>query len=302
MAFGKPIFYSGTIVESLLYFGSELGLITLGITVLMIAGEFDLSVGATFAFYAFILSWLFGKGISLYLVIPIVLILGALIGALNGLITVKLKIPSFIVTLGTMMWWRGITYVASGGLQFLFRPEEEYPFLTSILAGKIELGGWGIPAAFIWFVAATIFLWFVVNYTAFGNRIYAVGDNPEAARERGVRTNKVKLTCFIIVGLLVAFAAILQTSRVRTAYAYTGEGYELQAIAAAVIGGTSLFGGVGTVTGTFLGMMFLRSLDTAILLYRAPAFWFKAFTGIAIIIGVALNYMIERRRIKWAIW
>jgi len=298
MGVGQPKFFSGTIMESLLYFGAELGLITLGVTILMIAGEFDLSVGSVLALCGFLLAWLFGKGVDLYMAIPVVLLVGISVGAFNGLIVTKTRIPSFIATLGLMMWWRGITYVSSEGLQLVFRPMQKYPVLTSMLAGKIDLGGWGIPAPFIWFIAATLILWVVLNRTRFGNWAYTVGDNKEAARGRGIRVDRVKFSCYMLVGFLVAFAAILHTSRLNTAFAYTGEGYELQAVAAAVIGGTSLFGGVGTILGTFFGIFFLRSLDTAILLFRAPAFWFQAFTGVAIIIGVTLNYMIERRRTR----
>lgn len=298
MAFGQPRFFAGSIIESLLYFGAELGLMTLGVTVLMIAGEFDLSVGSVFALDGFVLAWLFQNGVDLYLAIALVLLLGVSVGALNGLVVTKTRIPSFIATLGLMMWWRGITYVESQGVQLVFRPLEKYPILTSMLAGKVDLGTWGIPASFIWFIGATLILWLLLNRTGFGNWVYTVGDNREAARERGIRVDRVKLACYVLVGFMVAFAAILQTSRLNTAYAYAGEEYELQAIAAAVIGGTSLFGGVGTVVGTFFGMVFLRSLDTAILLFRAPAFWFQAFTGVAIIIGVTLNHIIERRRTR----
>lgn len=136
----------------------------------------------------------------------------------------------------------------------------------------------------------------LLNHHRFGNRVYATGGNKNAARAMGINTNRTKIVCFILVGFLCAFAGVMQSTRARGAYALQGSGTELTAIAATVVGGTSLFGGTGTVIGAFFGVLIIRFINTGILTSRVPGFWFDMVMGIVLIIVVILNIILEKRR------
>lgn len=288
-------FVSQTNVGTMLKIGPEIGIIAIGVTVLMIAGEFDLSVGSMLGFAALVMCWLYSKlNLNLPLAFFITLCVGAFMGALNGLITVKFGIPSFITTLGTMMWWRGMIFVISAGFPTIFRPEKTNPLFKFILAESIG----GIPLQFIWFVVFTIILTLLLNYHKFGNHVFATGGNKEAARAMGVNTDLTKIICFIIVGILSAFCGVIQSTRARGAYALQGTGAEMQAIAATVIGGTSLFGGSGTIIGTFLGTLVLEVISSGLLTSGVSGYWFNAVVGITVITIVIMNVKVEQRRMR----
>lgn len=265
----------------------ELGIVAIGVCLLMIAGEFDLSIGSTLALTAFIMSLLFKNGLNIWLSFLISLIAGSLIGAMNGLITIKARIPSFITTLGTMMVWRGVVLVLSRGHPSTFLPPLSF---HAILAGHVGL----IQAQFIWFVGVAIFFWLLLENHKFGNSVFASGGNREAAAAIGVNPDRVKLICFVITGLLAAVAGCIGVTRVTSISALQGQGMELQAIAAVVIGGTSLRGGEGTILGAFLGATIIYTIQNILLLLRAPGFYFQLFIGILIITVVTLNAMIKR--------
>lgn len=289
---GHTMLSSG-IVQMILRIAPELGLIAVGITVLMICQEFDLSVGSVLAFSSMVMVWSYTElNLNLALCMIITLAAGCLIGLLNGLITVKFRIPSFITTLGMMMFWRGIVLAISGGRPMAFHPEETSPVFKSMLIGEIG----GIPMQFIWFLVIVVVLALLLEHHRFGNRVRATGGNKEATRAMGVNTDRIKIICFMIVGLLVAFAGVIQATRIVGSNPLQGRGLELEAIAATVIGGTLLFGGVGTILGTFIGIMLLMILNAGLILMRAPASWFQAFVGLLIVIAVIFNIILERRR------
>lgn len=282
-------------IEILLSYGPEFTIIVLGVGLLMICGEFDLSVGSILVVGSFVFVRLFESGINPFIAALVALAGGAIAGLLNGLITVKGRIPSFVTTLGTMMFWRGLTLMVSGGFT---RPADTtgFPVFTILLTG--ELGNL-FPVQAAWFVLFAVLLGLLLHLHKFGNWIYSTGDNKEAARAMGINTDMVKTLCFIIVGLLCAFVGVMQTVRVGTFSSRAGEGWELRAIAAAVVGRTSLRGGVGSMTGIFLGALIITVIENALALLRLPYEWTYAVFGLVIVLSVLLDMLIERRRMRY---
>lgn len=279
-------------LETMFSVGPELGIIVLGVALLMICGEFDLSVGSVSAFCALIGVQLYMFGLDPFLVLVIALGVGAAVGAINGLITVKFGIPSFIATLGAMMLWRGAVYIITAGRSAPFRVQEAHPAFYDFFTGTVG----GIPIQFIWFLIIGVALALLLNHHRFGNRVYATGGNREAARAMGINVNRTKIICFVLVGVLCAFAGIMRTARIGSFFCAQGDGMELMAIAATVVGGTSLFGGSGTIIGAFLGVLVITFLDYGLIMSRVPGFWFKAVLGTLIIVVVIINIVIWKRR------
>ncbi len=288
----KHRFLSSGVQDTIFTVAPELGIIVVGVTLLMIAGEFDLSVGSVSALCALIVVELYGLGVNPFLALVIVLGVGVATGMINGLATVKFGIPSFIVTMGMMMAWRGIIYVATAGSTIRFNANQTHPTFYHLLAGKIG----GIPVQLFWFVLITAAFALVLNYHEFGNRVYATGGNKEAAKAMGIKTDQIKIYCFVLLGILCALAGVMRAARIRGFYAQQGSGMELMAIAAAVVGGTSLFGGAGTIIGAFLGVLVIVFLEHGLIVSRVPGFWFRAVLGVLIVVVAVVNKLMAKRR------
>lgn len=272
----------------------EIGIITLGVGMLMICAEFDLSVGSVLPFCAYIFIALIKNGMNTFFALLIVLVAGAVFGLINGLITVKGYIPSFITTLGTMMLWRGVLYVITRMMPFDLRA---YLQPGSVFENIFthEIGGF-FPIQVVWFVIVGLILGFLLHLHRFGNWVYATGGNRLAAGAMGINTDWVKVTCFIIVGVLCALVGVMETLRLETFSSTLGRGFELKAIAASVVGGTFLGGGIGSIVGIILGILTIEFLENGLILMRVPVFGISAFIGLAIIIFVLINSYIERKR------
>jgi simple sugar transport system permease protein len=286
-------FISPANIKVLLALGSEFNIVALGVGLLMVSGEFDLSVGSILVFCSFVFIRLFEMGTSLFLAGSVTLGAGALLGFLNGLITAKARIPSFITTLGTMMLWRGVTLILSQGFQRPFDSAAS-PLLGSVLTGKI---GGILPVQVVWFVAFGVVLAMLLHFHKFGNWVYATGDNKEAARAMGINTDRAKIICFVIVGLLCAFVAVMQIVRVSTFSSRAGDGWELKAIAASVVGGTSLMGGIGSMVGIFLGALTISVIENGLVVMRIPYFWTYIVFGLVIISSVLSSRYLEKRKL-----
>lgn len=260
-----------------------IAVVAMGVNLLMISGEFDLSVGAVFTFCSLIMAKAFNAGIPLILTVFIALTIGGFIGFINGLIVTKLELPSFIITLGSMYIWRGMIFLISQGRSEAF--ETGSRIFDFIFSGNI----WIFQNQLIWMLLICFFSFYILEINKIGNHMFAVGGNIKAAKALGINVNKTKIIAFIITGVLAAFAGILSMARVETISPVQGEGLELQVIAACVIGGTSLMGGRGSVLGAALGSAFLFIIQDVLLLLRVPGFYFKLFLGVLIIIAVIIN-------------
>ena len=265
-----------------------LGCLALGAGMLMIAGEFDLSIGSVYTFTAIIMAVLVGNGVDAFIAAPIGLLIGAAIGLLNGVLTLRFNLPSFIVTLGGLLFWRGAVLLINGAVQVRFDPN---PVFDELFSGTLL----GLNAAFIWFIGLCLIFYALLHRHKFGNHVFATGGNRAAATAIGVNTNTIKLAAFAIAGFMAAFAGILATTRVGSVQPGQGAGLELQAIAACVIGGLSLRGGRGSILGVFLGVMLIFTITDVLLLLRAPGFYLDMFIATLIVVASIFNHGLDRR-------
>jgi len=261
------------------------GITVLGVTLLMIAGEFDLSVAATFALVPLVIQLLMSDGINAIAAIIIGLLLAALIGFLNGIITVKTGIPSFIVTLGTLFVWLGIALQISGG--------QPHPFIlpsvaTRILSGSIAFNGL-INSQLIWLIIFGVLFYLILERHQWGNWIYATGGNKDAARAMGIKVDYVKIALFILCAVLAGFSGMMESALYGQAIATQGGNLELDSIAAAVIGGTSLFGGEGSVLGGIIGTIIIWSIENGLILAGVSSYVYETLIGALIIIVVMVH-------------
>jgi simple sugar transport system permease protein len=291
----NPTFVSPGNISNTLVFTVELGLMALAMTLLMTAGEFDLSVGSVFGFSAVLMWTLFNTGVaSLEAAFAVAMLVAMLIGLANGLLVTWLRITSFLVTLGMLLVVRGTAlYVTAGFPQRTWRAEEEW--LASILVGDFYVGPFRIYMSLIWFSVAAIVLGYVLTQTKFGNWIQASGGNAGAARARGVKVGATKIALFMLSSAMAALAGIISSIRTSAANPNSGDGYELEVIAMVVIGGTALLGGRGTIIGTVIGIFILRFMRNGIILVGVPGLAYDIFVGGIILGMMALHSQLERR-------
>lgn len=291
----NPAFLSLNNISNALTFTVELGLIALGMTLLMTSGEFDLSVGSVFGFTAVVMWTLINaNGMAMPLAFLIALAVAMAIGAVSGILVTRLKIPSFLVTLGMLLVVRGSAlWLTSGFPQRTWNSGDLW--LADVLVGDFRIGGMRIYMSLIWFIVIAFALHYMLTRTRFGNWIQATGGNPAAARNRGVPTRTVKMALFMLTSALAGLAGIISSIRVSAANPNSGTTYELEVIAMVVIGGTVLTGGRGTILGTVLGVLILRLMRNGIVLIGVPGLAYNIFIG-AIILGMmALHSALERR-------
>jgi len=290
----SPAFLSPGNISNLLAFTPELGMITLGMTLLMTAGEFDLSVGSVFGF-APVMMWTFYNThtTSLEAGFLIAMAIAVVIGFSNGWLVTRLKIPSFLVTLGMLLVVRGTAlYITDGFPQRTWTSNS--PLMKAIV-GEFSVGPLRIYASLLWFILFALVLGYVLTESKAGNWIQAAGGNAEAARARGVHVTSTKIILFVLTSVISAYAGITSSIRVSAANPNSGTGYELEVIAMVVIGGTALTGGRGTIIGTVIGVLILRMMRNGIVLVGVPGLAYNIFIG-AIILGMmALHSWLERR-------
>lgn len=262
---------------------SELGIMAIGVAFLMISREFDLSVGAVYATSGFIFGLLANTGLYSPLALVITLAIASLVGFINGMITLRTRIPSFITTLGMTMILRGLLLAITKGVTMTYEGDTIIP---TILAKRMA---YGFRPSHFWFIALTLLFTLILNRTRYGNWVFAVGGGQEAARSMGVNINKVKLINFTISALLAGLAGSIVTSRFSLANPAFGSGLELEVITAVVIGGTLLTGGYGTILGAFLGAFLVGMIRTGLLLSGAPGYWYQTFIGIVLIVAATIH-------------
>ena len=283
-----PQFTSYGNMRVILFAFPELGIVVLGVGILMIAGEFDLSVGSVFALSPLVMVIAVGRwGFDPYVAIAIGFAVAIFVGYLNGWITLRFSIPSFVTTLGMLFMARSAAVVLSGG----FPPPFPTDFPVGIFVADLGL----FRASMLWFAGFAVILGVMLHFSNLGNWIYATGGQPQAASDMGINTRRVKMFCFMLCSFLAGFAGMITTFRLRSALPSLGEGVELQAIAAAVIGGTALTGGIGSLIGFIVGTGLIRVIDNGLVMARIDANWFKFAIGALTILAVILNTWVRRR-------
>ena len=274
---------------------APVGIIALGMTFVIISGGIDLSVGSTLvAVGAMVMMVVDGSatgllagmgitGVPAYIIaIAVGLVFGALLGWLNGVLIAHGKLPPFIATLGTMQIFRSVTQ----HLTQHANPSVPKGFLQ---IANLKIGSFYIMPILYWLAIAAV-LYVVSKRTTFGRHVFAVGSNIRTARLSGINVNKVKRRIYMLTGMLVTIAAIIQVSRIGSMdYASAGSGYEMDAIAAVIVGGTSMSGGKGSIVGTVLGMLIIGVMNNLLTLFGVPPFLREACKGVIVIVAVLLQ-------------
>ena len=219
---------------------------------------------------------------SIWLAAPISLAFAALLGFLNLAMTVKIGIPALITTLGTLILYRSVAFVLMEG-RFIPLPPD--PFFRAVFGGRI----WNIPMVFVWFVGVAVCFWILLEHTPYGNRVFATGGNPRGATMLGLNTSRVRMTNFLLVALFTGFAALCQFAFQGVISPMTGHSLPLEAIVIVVVGGTSLFGGSGTIVGTVLGTFMLAEIYTGLDVAQVDAYWKPVFVGVIFVVAVVVN-------------
>ncbi len=284
------VFLNANNLRGILGILPEIGLMVIGVTILMICGEFDLSVGSVFAVMPMTMAVLMADGTPFYLAFLAGMAVCAAIGFVNGYVTIKFNIPSFITTLGMLFIARSLTIVISGGFPPLL-PNDLPNWLFTVFVGPGDL----FRMSFIWFVIIALAASLMMSRTNFGNWVRATGGFLPAAQAMGIPTARVKITCFMLCSMLAGFAGMIQVLRLGSPLPSIGEGWELQAVAAAVIGGTALSGGIGAVAGGVIGAILIRVIDNGLVLSQVDANWFKFAIGFLTIFAVVANSWLGKR-------
>jgi simple sugar transport system permease protein len=285
------VFLSAANLRGLFGLLPEMALVAIGVTLLMICGEFDLSVGSVFAIMPMSLAVLMTQGWGFWPAMFSGLLLCAVIGFLNGWLTIRFAIPSFITTLGMLFMARSLTVVISGGFppRLMMDAIPEHLFVAFVGPGEL------IRASFLWFVGVAIAVSLLLSKTDFGNWVRATGGFLPAANAMGIPTARVKIACFMICSVLAGFAGMIQVLRLGSPLPSIGEGLELAAVAAAVIGGTSLMGGIGSILGGIIGAVLIRVIDNGMVLSQVNSNWFKFAIGALTILAVVGNSWLRKR-------
>ena len=278
----SPIFMSLGNLRNILIQSGTNAIIAAGMTFVIISGEIDLSVGSVVALTSVIGARVMSNSGYTFPGIVVILLAGMLLGAFNGAIVAYLGLPSFIVTLSALWLFRGTAYVYTEGQAIVGLPES---FRT--LASESLLG---IPNI-VWLIAVTYLIAHIIlSKTTLGRKIYAVGDNRESARLSGINVKTIKASVFVISGFCAALGGLVLASRLNSGQPVAGITFELSAIAAAVIGGTSLTkGGVGGVAGTLIGAVFIAALQNGLVILNVTSFWQQVFTGAVVLVAVAID-------------
>lgn len=295
LALVEPKFVSLANIGNMFAFIPEFGIVALAMTLLLTAGVFDLSVGAVFGFVPLVMYTLVNDAqVAPELALVFALGVAMLIGLMNGVLVAKVGVTSFLVTLGTALFVRGFgLYMSEGFPQATLRDES---LLRSIMVGSFDIDQMTVYAGLGWFFLLAVGAWFLLDRTPRGSWISATGGNERAAVARGVNTANVKIGLFILCALAAGFAGVISSTRIGSSYAISGTGYELEVIAMCVVGGTSLYGGRGTIIGTVVGVILLRSIRNGIIVIGVPGLAYSMFVGLIILVAVILQALAERRR------
>jgi simple sugar transport system permease protein len=263
----------------------------LGLTLVITAGEIDLSFPAVVALSGFIFSWVF-KHVHTpwapWLGIVLALAAGALVGLVNGVLIAKVGVPSIMATLAAQFFWYGVTILIANGLQLDIAPVEE-TFVHDLLTGRI----FGIiPAQAVWAAGLAVLLWFLLNRHTFGEALMFIGDNANVARVMGIDVEATKIQLFTLMGVIAAFGGLLLTIEINVFFPNQGQGFLLLTMAAVFIGGTLISGGRGSIVGTFFGAYIIGSLQAGVVATGVTSYWVQSVMGLIIIAAVVSNVLI----------
>ncbi len=280
-------FFSADEMSGATNIAAAVGTIGIGVAFLMISGEFDLSVSAVYALAPIIVAELTAHGWPGGIAFFAAMTGAAAVGLVNGVITVQFRIPSFIATLGTLFILTGLNFLWTAGYAL---PLSSHAWIFTILGGSL-VSFFAMP--FVWMILIGAGFWWVLERTRYGNWSLASGSRNSAARAMGVPVARVKMINFIACSALAGLAGCAQFAQLGVVSSGYGQNYNLLAIVAAVLGGTSLYGITGSVAGTVIGALILGTLETGLVLVGAPSSWYTSFVGVVLVLTVVFNTRFE---------
>lgn len=278
----NPLFLTKLNVLSILRSSGYMLIPALGMTLILISGGLDLSVGSVYGLGGVVTAYCLTNGLPIVPSVLLGLLSGMACGILNGVVIVKLKIPPIMMTLGMYYMARGLVYVITQGTPIFPLPEA----FKAIEQRNIILG---IPTAVVCAMILAAVFFIIMRYTVYGRKIYAIGGNIETARVAGINIDAIMISLYAIIGTLSALDGVLMSSRLGSGQPSAGTGYELQVIAAVVIGGTSTYGGKGTLAGTVIGVIFMNILSSSMTIMKISAYWQKFVIGAALVVAVIID-------------
>lgn len=283
-----PEFLSAQNLANLLQQSSLIGIVAIGMTLVILTAGIDLSVGSVAAFGGMLVAIFIGFGMPWPMALLLAVAAGAASGAVVGSLSAYLRLPAFMVTLAALQSVRGLTYLTTNGTPTTSEIPQGLRFLGAGSVGPV-------PTVGIIFILVTLVAGFVLNRTSYGEYIFAVGSNKDAARLSGLPVKWILTSVYIISGAMAAFAGVLLTARLTIGQPTANQGLELDAIAAVVLGGTSLFGGKGGVFGTFVAVLLLSVLRNLFNLLGLSSFFQMVVTGVILIAALILNHMLDNK-------
>ena len=268
------------------------GIMALAMTLVVTLGEMDLSFPSVLALSALVFGKVFMLTGNIWLAVLVCLTIGLLAGALNAVLIVRVGIPSLVATIGTMFFFRGMVNVIAQG-KGISLVAAKTTLVYTLSVGRI---GDVIPAQALWMLVLGIAFWLLMNRHRFGSHVLFVGDNMDSSRMMGINVERVKTIVFMQMGFFAAFAGILSTLEVTYFWPSQGQGYLLTTLAAVFIGGTSVFGGMGTIFGTFVGAIIIGSLEAGIIAIGLTGFWIQFIYGLIIIVSVSIYAILLKNK------
>jgi rhamnose transport system permease protein len=270
---------------------SEIALMALPLTLVVVAAEIDLSIASVLGLSSALMATLWNGGLPLELIMPICIVAGALCGAFNGLLVTRLGLPSLAVTIGTLALFRGLAFVVIGDDSVT-----DFPTVwTDRAIGNFA--GTAIPNVIVLFAILAALFAVLLHFTPFGRSVYAIGANQEAAFFSGLRVKRIKLALFVLSGAVAALAGVVISLRNSTAAANVGVGFELTVVTAVLLGGVSIFGGRGTIGGVILALLLLGGIQKALLLSESiSSYWIQIVTGVLLVGSVLGPNLVQRAR------
>jgi ribose transport system permease protein len=259
-----------------------------GMLFIILIGQIDNSVGAQLAACCFVTGFLARSNAPMIVILLAAMGTGAILSAINGCLVSFLNLPAIIITLGTMNIYRGLIIFITGGT-----------WITNLPQGFLEVGRGkiiGIPIPVLVMFVVFVIIAFILRYTSFGRNFYAVGSNNNAARLSGLPVRRIKIAAFVVSGLLVGLTAVFYTGHYGNVQSNTGEGFQMIAISAVVVGGASVFGGRGTSVGTLLGALLVTMIGTMLIYFQISAYWEMAVRGLIILLATTTYTIVERRK------
>lgn len=292
LSIATPSFLKAQNIINIVRQMTEIGIMAIGMTMVIVSAEIDLSIGSIYGATAMIAAILIKDGVSPTIAFVIAIAVGAAIGFINGFLSTKARMPAFIVTLGTMQIFRSVAYAVSGGRSIgAFSAESQASWFFGI-GGNIG----PIPIQIIIMICLYVIAYIIMKKTKIGFDIYATGGNKRAAKLAGINTDKMKIISFVVMGVLSAFAGMISIAYLKSVPTTAGSGREMDVIAAVILGGTSMNGGRGSVLGTFIGAAIMAVVRNGMVLLSVPAFWQSGFIGIIIIVAVLMDTWITQRK------